>query len=243
HFAIEDRRISAPVRIAHITDLQTDGIGPMHWQARQQLRSFQPDLIVFTGDVLNHPRLIPEVADFLHSLAAPGRSYLIRGDHDAGLPGASFAARSGFRWFDGQSEIITIRGAQLKLIGLGRPDMRHMATVDLLTRPRRAGEAQLYTIVLSHPPDALFAAERRGVDLLIAGHTHGGQIALPFFGPPLTLTRAPRRIGAGGLHRYGRLEVLVSRGLGMEGHVAPRIRFLCRPQLSLLELRPASSAH
>jgi hypothetical protein len=54
----------------------------------------------------------------------------------------------------------------------------------------------------------------------------------------LTLSRVPRRIGAGGLHRVDGLRVIVSRGLGLEGHIAPRLRTFARPHLLLVELVP-----
>ncbi len=235
--ALEDRRIDDEVRIVHLSDLQTDGIGPMHRQVQEAINAFHPHLIVFTGDVLNHRSLVREVADYLHDLSVPGRSYLIRGDHDAIIAGPPFARASGFRWFDGGNESISVGRTRLRLLGLGRPDLREPGTLLNLTAPRRGEAVEEYTILLSHPPDAMFAAERRRVDLLLAGHTHGGQVVLPFFGPPLTLSRVPRQVAAGGRHQFGELQVFVSRGLGMEGGVAPRIRFLCRPHLALITLR------
>ena len=60
--------------------------------------------------------------------------------------------------------------------------------------------------------------------------------SLPLFGPPLTFSPLPRRVAAGGLHRYQGNAVYVSRGLGMERGQAPRIRFRCPPEVTLLTL-------
>ena len=72
-------------------------------------------------------------------------------------------------------------------------------------------------------------------DLVLAGHTHGGQVVLPFFGAPYTKTNLPRRY-ASGLHDYKGFALHVSAGVGMERGAAPQVRFLCPPEICLLEL-------
>src|SRR5262249_52267932 len=94
-------------------------------------------------------------------------------------------------------------------------------------------------ILLSHAPDAVYAlAKDSRVDLVVAGHTHGGQIAVPWFGPLLTLSRVPRSAAAGGLHQVesaGSLHWLyVTRGIGMERLQAPRVRLWCPPEVSVV---------
>jgi predicted MPP superfamily phosphohydrolase len=91
---------------------------------------------------------------------------------------------------------------------------------------------------MSHYPDTILHTSDSKLDLILAGHTHGGQVCLPFIGPIITLSNVPRNIAAGGLHLYNGIKIIVSRGLGMEGHVAPRIRILDKPHLLLLELVP-----
>ena len=72
----------------------------------------------------------------------------------------------------------------------------------------------------------------------MAGHTHGGQVQIPGFGPPITQTGVPREVGAGGLHTMDGARVYVSRGVGVEHAAnAPRVRLFCPPELSLLTLR------
>ena len=76
------------------------------------------------------------------------------------------------------------------------------------------------------------------IDLVVSGHTHGGQIVVPFFGPIMTLSHVPRSVAAGGLHQIDGNYIYVSRGVGCERMQAPRIRFLCPPEISLLTLKP-----
>jgi predicted MPP superfamily phosphohydrolase len=98
--------------------------------------------------------------------------------------------------------------------------------------------SEKFHIVLGHAPD--FALGSVPADLLVAGHTHGGQVQLPFIGPLVTLSHVPRAWAAGGLTRLDDDRFLVvSRGIGMERDLAPRLRFLCQPQLVVIDLKPA----
>jgi len=74
--------------------------------------------------------------------------------------------------------------------------------------------------------------------LSLAGHTHGGQVRLPVLGPVTTLSSVPRRYAAGLSVRPAGGHLFVSRGIGMERENAPRLRFLCRPQLVVIDLLP-----
>ena len=80
--------------------------------------------------------------------------------------------------------------------------------------------------------------QQRALDLLLAGHTHGGQVRLPVIGPPLTLSRIPRAWAAGVTNLPIDRNLVVSRGIGMERGLAPRMRFLCRPELVVVTLEP-----
>ncbi|HBP17764.1 MAG TPA: hypothetical protein DEA08_08220 [Planctomycetes bacterium] len=97
-----------------------------------------------------------------------------------------------------------------------------------------------YRIWLGHAPDVALTGP--DADLILAGHTHGGQVQLPFFGPLLTLSRVPRGWAAGRTELPGGGTLIVSRGIGMERDDAPRLRFLCRPELVVLDLVPVPKA-
>ena len=96
--------------------------------------------------------------------------------------------------------------------------------------------ATSHTSHTPHTSHTSLTAHTARAHLALAGHTHGGQVVLPFFGPPMTLSRLPRRY-AGGLHDYHGLPLHVSRGIGMERGSAPQIRFLCPPEICVIELR------
>ncbi|MDE0320343.1 MAG: metallophosphoesterase [Acidimicrobiaceae bacterium] len=91
-------------------------------------------------------------------------------------------------------------------------------------------------ILIGHKPDAIELVRETPVDLAIAGHTHGGQVSLPFFGPPLTLTGVPRHVAAGGLHELYGTPIYVSTGVGRERGNAPQLRLGVRPSIGIIDL-------
>ena len=101
---------------------------------------------------------------------------------------------------------------------------------------RTFGKGRIFHLVLGHATQ--FALGRIGADLLVTGHTHGGQVCLPLVGPLVTSSKLPKRHSAGLLDLADGTQVYVSRGIGMERGHAPRLRFLCRPELTVLELVP-----
>jgi predicted MPP superfamily phosphohydrolase len=88
--------------------------------------------------------------------------------------------------------------------------------------------------VLYHYPDLIDRLASKQVDLLLAGHTHGGQIALPFFGAIVTLSKGWKRYERG-LYRVGESYLYVNRGLGTD---LPAIRFFARPEIAVIDLIP-----
>lgn len=228
--------LKAPVKVAHLTDLQTDGIREMELRARAAANDFEPDLVLFTGDVLNHPSLRDPVFEYLDGWKAGRAKLFVGGDVDGGLDPEEFSRRTGFEWIDGRTVRLETAGGTLAVVGFGVLDFMLGADYGLM-RVRQARDAKA-VIAMSHRPDAAFVLDGTRASALFTGHTHGGQVSIPFWGPPLTLTAMPRSIAMGGVHRFKGLTVALSRGLGREGHFSPRVRLFCRPQLLLVRLVP-----
>lgn len=205
----------------------------MHERLRTAANEFRPHLVLFTGDVLNAGYLTAEVQDYLHGFDSEYGAYFVTGNVDGQLRLEEFCPAAGLRCLDDDAAIVRHGDRRIALLGLGLKHYRRSDLLDGLLARTHDADARL---LLAHYPDALFIARERPVDFLFAGHTHGGQLSLPGFGPPVTLSQVDRAIAAGGLHRIGRLNVLVSRGIGMEGHIAPRIRFNCRPHAIFLTI-------
>lgn len=225
---------SPAVRIAHLSDLQTVGTCERERAALEEVRRLAPDLIVLTGDYVAGPffdtRPAEEAAHaFLAALPAIAPTVVVAG-HSEGEDVRR-------RVFDGL-DLVYLEdaardydfggGRKLRVVGLDpfQPDLR---------LPRKERPAGTALVVATHSPDLTESLEGMNVDLHVAGHTHGGQIALPFLGSPITLTELPRRY-ARGLFRMGDHWLNVCAGLGMEGNHAPRIRLFCPPEICLLRL-------
>lgn len=223
------------LRLVHISDLQTVGECAREHEAAARINALQPELIVITGDYVAGPFFDPEpgiaaARAFLASLAPPKYGIVCVAGHSE-----SEAVRE--RVFAGL-DVRYLRDEELELeLGAQRRLRIFGARAQGFDRTRLAPRAApgLVTLVASHEPDVSWELEGRHVDLHLAGHTHGGQIALPLLGPPMTLSSLPRRF-ARGLHAFGDHLIHVSPGLGMEGNHAPRIRILCPPEIDLLLL-------
>jgi predicted MPP superfamily phosphohydrolase len=245
HHTVRAARLHGAVRILHISDTQVDGVGPYEERALREGLALRPDLIVLTGDYAQ-PRVgsRPEgaeraFADLLRRipLSAPLGVYAVRGDVDDDWPEP--LAGAGITLLADEAVSLDTGGERLTLVGLSPAESRG-ANPGLLARLVRSAPPGHAVVVAGHSPDFVSAlAGRATVDLALAGHTHGGQVVLPVLGAPITLSRLPRRY-VSGLHDYHGIALHVSAGVGMERGAAPQIRFLCRPEICLVELGGAT---
>ncbi|MDX1960975.1 MAG: metallophosphoesterase [Leptospiraceae bacterium] len=232
---IHSKKVKSIIRITHISDLQTDDIRELHKRVRKFSDEFNPHIILFTGDVLNHISIQKEVENYLLSFKKKDSSYFVSGNVDGILDLKVFTKNIGFEFFDNQSKTVTIENNEIGLIGLGLNEYNNEKLIYKLSSEVSSTK---FKILMSHYPDSILYSKNSDIDLILSGHTHGGQVCLPWFGPIITLSNVPRKIAAGGLHFFNDKNIIVSRGLGMEGHIAPRIRFFSKPHLVLLEIVP-----
>lgn len=233
------RDLARPLRIAAIADLQPDTIGAYEVSVFDALVAERPDLVVFLGDTLcRYAPGFPTQRDLLHRqlarLSPTFGMFAVDGDADAGGARDIFAGSRVEVLIDGHREL---PGLPIDVLGLSHSRSRRTALDAGLVR--HLGDER-FCIVLGHAPDYMRSVLEGGLRteaLFLAGHTHGGQVQVPGFGPLITLSSVPRWLAAGGVFRSGDCWLAVSRGIGMERDDSPRIRFWCRPQLLLLELR------
>lgn len=229
------------LRIGVITDLQTTEIGGYERRALRLLDDADPDLVLVGGDLFQgSPRQLSDnwdaLRDLFTGLDAPAGVYVVEGDTDDAQTLADLFAGTSVTYLWNQVVEIQVgdRTVRIALLGnnRGRDYQAGMAAIAELT----AAPPSTVTVALGHRPDWVFDVPDGAVDLVVAGHTHGGQIQLPVIGPLMTLTEVPRDVAAGGLHEVGGTSIYVSHGVGHEQQGAPQIRFLAPPNVGLVEL-------
>lgn len=246
--------LSTPISILHLSDL--------HFTAGDRRKSrflaslARPDVAVLTGDVIGEPEGVEDAVAALRPLRGRLASYFVLGSNDYFVPErvnylnyftGKRTRRPGVRsrWremvslleADGWTHLpndrteLAVDGVRLEVMGMDDP---HIERHDLRVAPRRDPAALGLAVV--HSPDPAPELAALGYDLILSGHTHGGQVRLPLVGAIVTNSQMPTRL-CRGLSRLGASLLHVSPGLGTS-KFAP-FRFLCRPEATILELVPA----
>jgi predicted MPP superfamily phosphohydrolase len=229
-----------PLRIAHLTDPHVERTTVRERKLITLVDELQPDLILLTGDYLNLSYLGDDTArrDFrtlASQLQARYGVYAVRGSVDSPVLTERLFAGLDIVVLENENVRLDIKGQEIYLVGVA---CSHDLSIDIprLDQALRGVPPDSFKILLYHSPDLIEAASERGIDLYLAGHTHGGQIRLPIYGAAFTSSIYGKQYEAG-LFQKGRTYLYVSRGLGLEGASAPRARFLCRPEVAVHTLR------
>lgn len=238
-------KLTAPLKILHISDIQSDAVGRYEERAFATMRGLRPDLVIFTGDLLQPLKPAtskserPKIDRLLRTLKPRLGVYAVVGDVDAPIHFDLKKGLGGMRLLEAGSVRIDTGGGFLNLYGADSFDSHtNGASHPEVEAWFAKTPPDDFTILIGHAPDYVLGVSGLPIDLCLAGHTHGGQIRLPFYGPPITLSRVPREL-ARGLHEFGKTRINVSAGIGCE-HMAgiPDIRVNCPPEMTLIELAP-----
>jgi uncharacterized protein len=229
-----------PLRILHLGDLHMERITLRERELLRHIRLLDPDLILFSGDLLNLSNIDDPVAweharIILRNLEAPLGVYAVTGSPPVDQPKIVERLLDGLDVRCLRNERISLnhRGHSFDLVGI---TCTHRPTLDRVTLDEiLGGDPDNFTILLYHTPGLAPDTAEQGVDLQLSGHTHGGQVRLPFFGALYTSSLYGKKYESG---RYSirDLTLYVTRGIGLEGRGAPRARFLCPPEIILWEI-------
>ena len=233
---VTNPKVRQPICVALVADIQFDHFGSHERRALDSVKAAAPDIVAFAGDYVqeaNQDIYDSEgraFGDYIRKigLQAPLGMFAVRGNVEAdrwrtiflGLPVQVAEKSSTAQSADGSIAI--------SLLSLDDSFNSRMTIAE--------DPSNRFHIVLGHAPD--YALGEVHADLLLAGHTHGGQVQVPLWGPLITYSAVPRRWAAGVTQLPAERTLIVSRGIGMERGAAPRLRFLCPPEVIVIDLLP-----
>lgn len=229
-----DKLKNSSFRIVQISDLHCDKKNINESNIVKIINSVNADIVVFTGDAINNMEGLPRFKNTLLKLNVY-RKYAVRGNVDVKYwPNVDLFGGTGFKVLDGEGIFLTKNKESIFICGLDytyRP-----------INPRLFENIKLdyFSIFLYHTPVLVrYAAPL--IDLYLCGHTHGGQVALPFYGAIITFSKYGKKYEAG-KYQVGNTLLYVNRGLGMVGLGAPKLRFFSRPQIAIFDIKPKLKA-
>jgi uncharacterized protein len=233
------------LRIVQISDLHIGNrLAPARLERMiERTNATRPDVVVLTGDLFDFdPSHVDDGARRLGALRARYGVYAILGNHDHYVGTERVAAAlarhaPSIRLL--RDELVRLPAAEpIYLAGVEDPGGRwferglEVAAIDALADERPADGP---VVLLVHQPEMFHHAARRGFPLVLAGHTHGGQIALPLGGQHINLARVMTPLTRGTYRSESSL-LYVNRGLGVGG---PAVRIHCNREIAVIELEPA----
>jgi predicted MPP superfamily phosphohydrolase len=277
YYEIKTAKVKTPLRIVFVADIQTDRIGSHEINTLKKIQQQNADLIILGGDYIQtfqgtREKHLPEKFRQMlldHPLEAPLGVYAIAGNiGDGKVSDAELFRETGIEYFGVSTVFDDLGGAE----NLGPIDLILLSLGDSWGNVGERGltESGNFIVIAGHCPNYAidgytdpksgrslsgYRNAERAPDLMLAGHTHGGQVVIPFYGPiPSTITiplwgtislggdervRQVPRTMRGGFHKYpngGHL--LVTRGSGLERGWAPRIRVFCPAEISVIDIIP-----
>ncbi len=236
---------SEPLKILHISDIHLERYAGREQRLLQLAHDCRPHLIAITGDYLNLSYNRDELAKkqlaaLLAELHAPLGVFATLGSPPVDLREEIVPLLEALPLALLRDEWRTVRPGQQQELTLLGVDCTHHLDIDApkLEQLASAAPGGAPRLLLYHSPELMPQAVANGIDLYLCGHTHGGQVRLPLVGALLTSSRLGRRYVMG-LYREGQTHLYISRGVGLEGLSAPRVRLLAPPEITLVILSPA----
>ena len=243
--------------IVQISDIQSEYLTSREERAARIVDDLKPDLVLVTGDYYSGDRRYQNAGFraaryLLKRLRAEYGVFAVSGSSNIPEEHPAIFKDTGVKYLDNNNVVLNIQGKKIALVGLNYVHPR-------LSLAFRRLDPNLPIILLYHSPSIAFDSRGGpitwkdalphpfsqpspnqdltdyGADLVLVGHTHGGQVVFPLFGPLITGTRYGRRYSRGWFD-FGSFRMYINRGLGMDGRFGPKIRFLCRPEIAVFKI-------
>ncbi len=223
------------IKFVQIGDIHLEKPGIRETKLVEIIKRINPQFILFTGDFLNlsnneNPNSINQIIDLFNKINQISPIYFVTGSPAVDLPLTIETIKKSIesKHVYDRIEEIQIDNTTVNIIGL---NCSHNPGVDVKNLKKLSVTPESFNILLYHSPDLIYELEKNSnIDLMLSGHTHGGQVRLPFFGALFTGSLYGRKL-QNGLYKLNQTCLYISRGIGLEGMGAPRVRFLCKPEV------------
>nr|AHF25113.1 phosphoesterase [uncultured bacterium Contig1552] len=231
-------------RIVQVSDLHNNLYGHDQSYLIAKIREVNPDVIVITGDLIDrNTRKVENAMKFVKGAVEIAPVFYVSGNHESGA-GKEYVElvismkKAGVVILENKSVELISGEEIICLAGIADPAFDYTASdADVVDREIKDVLSQTGkerpVILLSHRPELIDIYSKNGVDLVLTGHAHGGQIRLPFFGPVYSPSQGFRPKYTSGLYKEGNTQMYVSRGIG--NGLAP-LRFNDGPELAVIIL-------
>ncbi len=195
----------------------------------RKVNALSPDIIALTGDfVYGSKEFLSSVGEELSELKAKEGVFAVLGNHDCKDVTADILSKKGIRVLINEHIPLYRKKDYLFIAGV---DDLWAGKLDLETTLK--GTDDKPKILLCHNPDAIEKIKHTNVDFVMAGHTHGGQVSLPLYGPPVVYSKFGARYAAGLFHEEKTI-MYVNKGIGVSNFP---VRFFARPEITLFTLQ------
>ncbi|MCP4403534.1 MAG: hypothetical protein GY801_40290 [bacterium] len=251
-YTILHPNVTETITLIHISDIQSNAVGTYEKKIFALLQDIPADIILHTGDLVQPfyyfgydvSRYEPELSklsQLFRQLQPRYGIYNVVGDTELPHKISVFDEWSGVTTLQDESVMISTPGGTLNILGLTLEHSRH-GEKNIIKTWINQGEDHHVRILMGHAPDYMQMVRDSGIDLCLAGHTHGGQIHLPFIGPLLASSNIPKS-WVRGFKRVHSTYMNVSAGIGVS-HAwgLPPMRFRCPPAITVIQIQPEREA-
>ncbi len=226
-------------KIVHLSDLHINSMGKRERKLAPMVNSIGADAIFITGDFSDTKEGEHIAASILAQLKSKYGMWGVLGNWDSNRTKKA-CNEVGVKMLLSQTDVIEIDGAKLGIIGLRFDDSLRILTTrrhrEIISGLKAKLPDGIPVILLEHEPRIIYAAQDEGIDLVLSGHTHGGQVRIPF-GPAL---ETPSDMGiwySKGLYKFKDTYLYINPGIGLEpGSEYVKVRFFCRPEITVIVL-------
>lgn len=232
-------------RIVQLSDLHLEELSLSSSFLQTQVNDQNPDLLVLTGDLISDRTDLDKVSEYLQPLKAQFGKYMVMGNNDYSHFSHALFNRyiellQGIGWVPLMNDTELIKALNLWVIGVDDPATAHDDVAQAYSKiTKSTSSGTPFRLVLSHSTDSLDDIAKYGADLLLTGHTHGGQIRLPGMKPLITNTYLGDKGIYEGYHIIKNIPLYINRGIGESG--IP-LRLNVPPEIAIFTLHKGQGA-